>query len=106
MPAAWALAVGLPRITVVPMPLPLRRVRSIRRSHVSAGVAHEQGAVADFARPIERGATFKSWLESLPAVLGASDIRRVVRAITKARRGGHRFGVLERMSSRPVSPRC
>ena len=46
--------------------------------------------VADFARPIERGATFKSWLESLPAVLGASDVRRVVHAITKARSGGHR----------------
>jgi hypothetical protein len=45
--------------------------------------------VADFAHPIERGATFKSWFESLPPLLGASDVRRVVHAITKARSGGH-----------------
>ena len=44
--------------------------------------------IADFARPVERGATFKAWFESLPGILGAADLRRVVAAITSARRGG------------------
>ena len=39
----------------------------------------------DFARPFERGGTFRSWFESLPAILGASDLHRAVRAIVEAR---------------------
>src|SRR5215470_4871109 len=39
----------------------------------------------DFARPFERGGTFRSWFDSLPAILGASDLHRVVRAIVEAR---------------------
>jgi hypothetical protein len=46
---------------------------------------------ADFARPVERGATFKVWFESLPAILGAEDLRRVVKAIIMARSGGRRI---------------
>ena len=43
----------------------------------------------DFARPIRKGASFAKWLESLPAILGAADLRRVVAAIVAARQGGH-----------------
>src|SRR6185436_17789188 len=39
----------------------------------------------DFARPVARGASFKSWLDSLPAILGAADVRRAVDAIVAAK---------------------
>jgi hypothetical protein len=42
--------------------------------------------VEDFARPVERGATFRTWLHSLPDILGARDVRRVVDAMVAARR--------------------
>lgn len=42
----------------------------------------------DFARPVARGATFEAWLESLPSLLGAQDVRRVVAAIVEAHRRG------------------
>src|SRR5712691_4244328 len=42
----------------------------------------------DFATPVERGASFKTWFDSLPAILGAADVRRVVQAIVAARKSG------------------
>src|SRR5689334_21527095 len=42
----------------------------------------------DFARPYERGASFRTWFDSLPAILGASDLHRVVAAIVQARARG------------------
>src|SRR5256714_10203504 len=42
----------------------------------------------DFAKPVARGATFKAWLDSLPAILGAADIRRAVEAIVAAKKRG------------------
>lgn len=42
----------------------------------------------DFAKPSERGTSFKAWFDSLPAILGAGDVRRVVRAIVDARARG------------------
>jgi len=42
----------------------------------------------DFGRPVERGVTFKAWFDSLPGILGAEDLRRVVRAIVDARTQG------------------
>src|SRR5687767_8802568 len=43
----------------------------------------------DFARPVERGASFKTWFDSLPAILGAQDLRKAARALLDARaRGG------------------
>jgi len=41
--------------------------------------------VDDFARPVARGSSFKAWFDALPAMLGARDLRRVVRAMTDAR---------------------
>jgi len=42
----------------------------------------------DFAKPVERGGTFRAWLDSLPSILGAQDVRRVVTAMVDARRRG------------------
>ena len=42
----------------------------------------------DFAKPLAPGASFKAWLDSLPNVLGAADIRRVVEAIVAAKNRG------------------
>jgi hypothetical protein len=42
----------------------------------------------DFAKPVARGATFQQWLDSLPAILGARDVRRVVQAIVDAKNAG------------------
>src|SRR5499427_9634712 len=42
----------------------------------------------DFAKPVARGASFKAWLDSLPAILGAADIRRAVDAIVAAKKRG------------------
>ena len=62
--------------------------------------------VADFARPVERGASFKDWFDSLPAILGAQDLRRAVRAIVdaRARRGGIVWGVGAHVIKTGVSP--
>jgi hypothetical protein len=42
----------------------------------------------DFARPVSAGATFAQWFESLPAILGGADVRRVVAAMRQAKSGG------------------
>lgn len=61
---------------------------------------------ADFARPAERGGTFKAWFDSLPAILGAQDIRRAVAAIVDARRrdGGVIWGLGAHVIKTGVSP--
>jgi hypothetical protein len=40
----------------------------------------------DFGRPVERGGSFKAWFDSLPAILGAQDLRRAVEAVGDAKR--------------------
>jgi hypothetical protein len=40
----------------------------------------------DFARPVAAGARFADWFESLPNILGARDLRRVVSAVVEAKR--------------------
>jgi hypothetical protein len=42
----------------------------------------------DFARPVSPGVSFKDWFASLPAILGAHDVRRVVTAIVEAKQRG------------------
>jgi hypothetical protein len=44
--------------------------------------------VEDFGRPLSPGASFKSWFDSLPDILGGADLRRAVRAIVDARSRG------------------
>jgi len=48
--------------------------------------------VEDFARAVGANASFAEWLDSLPATLGALDVRRVARALVDAKRAGR--GVL------------
>jgi len=40
----------------------------------------------DFAHPVQRGSSFKAWFDSLPKMLGAQDLRRVVQAVVAARK--------------------
>jgi hypothetical protein len=42
--------------------------------------------VEDFARPVTAGASFADWFDSLPAFLGARDVRRAVEALVAAKR--------------------
>jgi hypothetical protein len=60
----------------------------------------------DFARPVARGASFKTWFDSLPALLGAAEIRRVVDAIVAAKRrnAGIVWGVGAHVIKTGVSP--
>lgn len=43
-------------------------------------------SVADFARPVARGASIQQWVASLPGILGAESFRGVIRALENARR--------------------
>src|SRR6185369_9822261 len=49
---------------------------------------HSKARAEDFARPVQRGGSFAAWFDSLPAILGGADLRRVVRAIVDARQRG------------------
>jgi hypothetical protein len=50
---------------------------------------HSKARAEDFARPVARGASFAEWFDSLPAILAATDIRRVVQAIVHAHTKGN-----------------
>src|SRR5690349_6774827 len=43
---------------------------------------------ADFARPVEAGATIGAFLDSLPRILAAEDLKAVARAVRRARDAG------------------
>src|SRR5256714_9793428 len=60
----------------------------------------------DFGRAFARGGTFKAWLDSLPAILGAADLRRVVDAIVaaKKREAGIVWGIGAHVIKTGVSP--
>src|SRR3954471_14593228 len=60
----------------------------------------------DFAKPVAKGATFGQWFDSLPAILGAADIRRVVDAIVaaKKRNAGIVWGIGAHVIKTGVSP--
>jgi hypothetical protein len=42
----------------------------------------------DFAKPVARGGSFEAWFDSLPSILGAADVRRVVDALVAAKKRG------------------
>src|SRR4030095_14629183 len=60
----------------------------------------------DFARPFERGGSFSSWFDSLPRILGAKDLHRVVQAIGHAhtRGAGIVWGIGAHVIKTGVSP--
>lgn len=51
--------------------------------------------VSDFGRPCPPGASFSEWLDSLPKILAAADLRAVVSAVVEAKRhdGGLLWGI-------------
>ena len=60
----------------------------------------------DFARPFAAGGSFREWFDSLPAILGARDVRRVVAAIVEAKKrgGGVVWGLGAHVIKTGVSP--
>ena len=62
--------------------------------------------VEDFARPVSPRGSFAAWFDSLPAILGAGDVRRVVSAIVAARRrqAGIVWGIGAHVIKTGVSP--
>ena len=62
--------------------------------------------VEDCARPVAPGSTFAAFFQSLPSMLGAADLRRVVSAMTEARRhdGGIIWGLGAHVIKTGVSP--
>jgi hypothetical protein len=60
----------------------------------------------DFAKPFARGGSFSSWFDSLPAILGAKDLHRVVQAIGHAhtRGAGIVWGIGAHVIKTGVSP--
>jgi hypothetical protein len=65
-----------------------------------------KASMKDFARPVEAGASFRAWFDSLPSILGGRDLRRVVSALTAARRrnAGIVWGVGAHVIKTGVSP--
>ena len=62
--------------------------------------------VEDFGRPVAGHASFGTWFQSLPAILGARDLRRVVSAIiaAKRRKAGILWGLGAHVIKTGVSP--
>ena len=62
--------------------------------------------IEDFARPVGRGSSFKAWLDSLPSILGARDLRRAAQAVVdaRARGGGVIWGLVAHVIKTGVSP--
>lgn len=60
----------------------------------------------DFGRPVAAGGTFTDWFNSLPAILGARDLHRVVDALIAARRreAGIIWGIGAHVIKTGVSP--
>jgi hypothetical protein len=67
---------------------------------------HSKARAEDFARPVEPGGSFAAWFDSLPSILGAADLRRVVRAIVDARKqdAGVMWGIGAHVIKTGVSP--
>ena len=88
------------------MPFPYEEfdLSSVRTYPLSS--RRSKARAEDFARPVERGGTFKAWFDSLPAILGGEDLRRVVRALVEARNrdGGIIWGLGAHVIKTGLSP--
>ena len=62
--------------------------------------------IEDFGRPVTANVSFRQWFDSLPAMLGARDIRRVANAIVEAkqRKSGIVWGLGAHVIKTGVSP--
>src|SRR3977135_1142826 len=65
-----------------------------------------RGKAEYFSKPVARGGSFKNWFDSLPSILGAADVRRVVEAIVAAKRrdAGIVWGIGAHVIKTGVSP--
>jgi hypothetical protein len=88
------------------MPFPYEEfdLSSVRTYPLSS--RHSKARIEDFARPVQRGGSFATWFDSLPGILGAADLRRVVRAIVEARQrdAGVMWGIGAHVIKTGVSP--
>jgi hypothetical protein len=91
-------------VTAMPFPYEEFDLSGVRTYPLSS--RQSKARAEDFARPVERGATFSTWFDSLPAILGAKDIRRVVQAIMHAhtRGAGVIWGIGAHVIKTGVSP--
>jgi hypothetical protein len=91
---------------MTPMPFPYEEfdLSGVRTYPLAS--RRSKARVEDFARPVAPGGTFRSWFESLPAILGAGDIRRVVDAVVDAhrRKAGVIWGIGAHVIKTGVSP--
>jgi len=76
-------------------PIDPSRARTRKLATLSRLVAHDQ-----LARPLKSGATFRAFLDSLPAVLAAKDLRELAHRIAYARRRDRPFLLL--MGAHPL----
>jgi hypothetical protein len=75
-------------------PLPLEGIKTY-----SLKERHSKVSIKDFGRPWETGASFREFVERLPAILGAKSLREVAEAWVRAIRGGRQ--VLLGMGAHP-----
>jgi hypothetical protein len=71
------------------------RARTYSLKSLSREVGGDQ-----LAQPLPAGASFRTFLESLPDVLAARDLRELARLIADARKGGHLFLLM--MGAHPI----
>ena len=75
----------------------MARIKNLPRLNPSRARTRKLAALSrlvrleDFARPLEPGATLGQFMDSLPAVLAAGDLRELARRIARAHRSGRTF---------------
>jgi hypothetical protein len=67
---------------------------------------HSKASAEQFAKPFVPGGSFRDWLDALPAILGADDVRRAADALVDARRrdAGIIWGVGAHVIKTGISP--
>jgi len=97
---------GPSRVRMAPMKFPYEEfdLSGVRTYPLAS--RESKARAEDFATPVAPGGSFKSFFDSLPAILGGRDVRRVVQAIVDARKrdGGIIWGLGAHVIKTGVSP--
>ena len=90
----------------MPMPFPYEEFDLSGVRTYPLGSRASKARAEDFARPVEPDATFRNWFDSLPSILAARDLRRVVDALAAARQreAGIVWGIGAHVIKTGVSP--